>query len=383
MKKILILILCVINITGCAKENDIIVNENNYDDADNALEEEVVIKNIYIEYNSETDFFELPINGATGFATIDINLRSENSSSSSLVTTVAKGSTFVILEENYDWLKVNFEGNVGYVFADYVMINLPDVVPSAVYNNTNASASVLKSSYIDLPSITGVKLYDAHSFNERLGYEEYIIPVLYNTAKKIAQAQDLAIQDGNTLVIYELYRPFEVQQKIVTSLKEASNSNDEIRKGITLDPWSIGWFISTTLSNHQRGIAIDTSLAKIIETEVFTSGNYKFDKIKSYEEYEMQTPIHELSYRSASLSYPISSTNDETWKSVPSHENFTESSLLLRGYTTQAGLIPLASEWWHFDDLDSKSSSKSVGDFYTENIVSIPPVLDCKTTDEK
>lgn len=39
-----------------------------------------------------------------------------------------------------------------------------------------------------------------------------------------------------------------------------------------------------------------------------------------------------------------------------------EAARLLQSYATDAGLIPLASEWWHFNDL---ASASGVDDSYT------------------
>ncbi len=334
-----------------------------------------VPEKVYLKYESEENYFELPINGTTGFAPIFLNVRAEADANASLLVTLKQGSVFIILEENGDWWKIDTNGTIGHVNHMYAMINLPDVLPSAVYKNTNASASILKSSFIDIPNITGAELYTAYGFNERLGRDEFIMPVLYSTAKKIAEAQHFALQDGNTLVINELYRPYEVQQKIVSNLTNLSNSNSEVMTGISKSPWSISWFIATSLSNHQRGYAMDTSLGKVSEFGIGISGEYEFMTIASYEEYEMQTPIHELSYRSAGLSIPVSSKNDTEWRAVPVSENFTAGSSLLRDYCTNAGLSPLASEWWHFNDLEIMGSATSVGDYYIDEILSKPPTV--------
>ena len=40
----------------------------------------------------------------------------------------------------------------------------------------------------------------------------------------------------------------------------------------------------------------------------------------------------------------------------------TEDALKLREFCTQAGFSPLASEWWHFNDLTTKNT---VGERYT------------------
>lgn len=390
-KKILLFFSLIAILTGCSSNNEKYDTDNRYNytsEEDNVYEEakeipivenEVETKKYvetvpeYLIYKSENDFFELPLKGATGYSIMEINLRNAPTSSSELLMSIDRGTSFIILEEVDEWWKVSVNDIVGYVFHEFTMINLPDILPSAIYYNTNATASVMKSSYLDLPNITGKKLYSAYSYNERLGYDEYIMPVLYSTAKKIAHAQSLALLEGNSLLIVELYRPYETQQKVVNSLTEASKYSEEILNGITFEPWSMGWFIATSLSNHQRGCAIDTSLATILEMETIISGDYQFKRVKNYEEFEMQTPIHELSYRSASFSYPMSNKNITTSEELPTSEDFTNGSYLLRKYCMSAGLMPLASEWWHFDDLDNLGKSKSVGDFYIDNVLSVPP----------
>ncbi len=335
----------------------------------------------YIQYDSDENFFDLPVNGSTGYASSEINLHSTPDINSQIIMSLAQGSAFLILEEIDTWWKIEIDGTQGYVSHIDCLINLPDVLPSAVYNNTNASASVLKSSFIDIPNITGEKLYSAYDYNERLGSDEYIMPVLYATAKKIAHAQYMALQDGNTLIINELYRPYEVQQKIVAELTSLSNVNNEVLKGISTEPWSVNWFIATSVSNHQMGYAVDTTLGKVTQTGISTSGEYEFTTILNYEEYIMQTPIHELSYHSASLAYPISSKNETAWKSVPVYKDFTTESALLRNYCTNAGLVPLASEWWHFGDIASMDTAKSVGDYFISTTLSIPPITIALTED--
>lgn len=43
----------------------------------------------------------------------------------------------------------------------------------------------------------------------------------------------------------------------------------------------------------------------------------------------------------------------------------TEDALRLKRYCTQAGLSPLASEWWHFNDLEAK---EAIGDGFTTEV---------------
>ncbi len=329
---------------------------------------------VYLTYVSEENYFTLPLQGATGYAAGSLNVRAEPTTQSEQRMTLAPGEPFRILSEEGDWWQVDVDGLVGYVYHPYAMINLPDVLPTAVYHNTNASASVLQSSFTAIPNVTGQQLYAAYGYNERLGREEFIMPVLYGTAKKIAHAQHLALQDGNTLINNELYRPYETQRKIVTELQNLSAQNAEVAQGITAAPWSISWFIATGLSNHQRGYAIDTSLGVVTATERFTAGDYAYEAVVSYEEHPMPTPIHELSYRSASLAYPVSSLNDTDWRGADVSPSFTEGARMMRDYCTAAGLTPLASEWWHFNDLARAQDAQSRGDYFIDRQLSVPPL---------
>ena len=48
----------------------------------------------------------------------------------------------------------------------------------------------------------------------------------------------------------------------------------------------------------------------------------------------------------------------------------------LQNYCTSAGMSPLASEWWHFNDLDAKEAIKNKGingKFYLQDNVSKAP----------
>lgn len=271
-----------------------------------------VVEKVYLDYLSEQEVFELPLQGATAYASIDLNFR--ETPEGALMAMMPQGTGFTILEDHGEWWLTTFEGTEGYVFANYCMLNLPDVLPSAIYENHNGSASVFHSSFVDIPEITGEKLYETYHFNERLDQMEFTMVVLYQTAIKIAQVQQKALNNGETLIIVELFRPASTQKKVVEAVTALSQSNATVRAGLTTAPWSTSWFISTGVSNHQKGFAIDTSLGKVLATEVKYSGDYQYVDITDYEEYTMPTQIHELSYHSAShtrllteIQVPISS----------------------------------------------------------------------------
>ena len=296
---------------------------------------------------------ELPVIGATGYASIALDLKKSANSESETLKILEAGTGFEIVEEEGSWWLVQNDDSSGWVQHTYCLINLPDVIPSIIYDNTNTYSSKYVSSGKSIPNITGQSLYAGKTFNMRLGKEEFIVPVLYSMSKKIFLAQKYALADGNSLIIYEGYRPYPVQQEIVSALTALANRDSEVKAGINTYPWSINWFIATGISNHQMGYAIDASLAKINSKKEMQIGEYAVIKITGYAEYEMPTEIHELSIASATFTAPFKSTLPTAWKDAVFADSMNEAAINLQTYSTKAGLTPLASEWWHFNDLDA------------------------------
>ena len=266
------------------------------------------------------------------------------------------GTAFTILDESEDWWQVQLEeGETGWVEHRYCLINLPDVVPSIVYNATNAYSSVFVSSGKAIPNITGKALYYGKEHNARLGYREFMMPVLYAMAKNVCQAQQNALAEGNTIVLYEGYRPTSAQMAVVRNLSALARNDSEVRAGISTSPWNISWFIATGVSNHQQGYAMDVSLAKVTQAHMGTISGYSVVQVDQYEEYTMPTPIHELSMAAATFTQPVAIYSDTAWRSakLAPAMSANQPALALQRYCTQARLTPLASEWWHFNDLDA------------------------------
>ncbi len=322
------------------------------------------------------DVFELPLQGATGYASIPLSLQTAPTHKSKRVRTLTPGQAFTILQQEGKWFKVRYASHEGYVPHVYCMVNLPDIIPSIIYNNSNVSGSILRSSGKDLPQITGKSLYNAKGFNARFGQEMYVMPALYTMAKKIQMAQNAALAQGNTLVLYEAFRSHDIQRKIVRGLAQLMEKDAAVRRGVSTPPWGKSWFVSQGTSNHQRGYAIDVHLAKIDREETKTVGKYAIKHITAYTEYVMPSPMHELSNASVVFAVPVTSRSTTAWKKVKPAKNITEGALLLQKYCTDAGLTPLASEWWHFNDLGSGQAvgkRKSDGKFSLEPVVSVVP----------
>ena len=320
---------------------------------------------------------ELPVEGATGWAAVTIPLYSEADVESDVLSDFKAGQVFAIISETDDfWYVETGDGISGWVEHVACLINLPDVIPSIVYNITNAYSALTRSSGFEIPGVTGEKLYDAWSFNHRLLREEFIVPTLYSTSKMLYEAQQLALKAGDTIIMHEAYRAHESQQRSVRLLKELMKENEEVDDAINDGPWNLNWFIATSLSNHQRGVAFDVNLGKVISHEILHFGEVSFPRITEYEEYIMPTTIHELSPLAVIFERPVSSRSRDAWRDVPPAETMTPGALRLQSYFDGAGFTPLASEWWHFNDLDGADIAAGLGirgSFFIEDILSVLP----------
>lgn len=281
---------------------------------------------------------------------------------------LAAGTPFTILQEVGNWWKIRCETDytdedgqpqhgeaIGWVEHRWCMINLPDVIPSILYDATNGYSSKFVSCGKPLAGITGQALYPGKAQNDRLGEPEFMMPVLYSMAFRLCAAQRAALAEGNCLVLYEGYRPLDVQMEVSGALRVLIRDDAEVRAGVTSAPWSIAWFIATSASNHQQGYAVDVSLARVRSVRECQSGNYRYIRVEQSQLYDMPTAIHELSRAAATFTAPVASHSPTAWKSATLAPGMNEPALGLQKYCTNAELTPLASEWWHFNDLNTRS----------------------------
>ena len=272
---------------------------------------------------------------------------------------LAPGTAFTVLGESGEWWLVSSDEGRGWIEHRYCLVNLPDVVPSMIYNATNSYASLFVSCGKDLPRVTGCALYPGAKRNGRLGRDEFMMPMLYAMAKDVCRAQRSALAEGNTLVLYEAYRPYETQRTVVEALGALCKKDAEVRAAVSDPPWNSSWFIANGYSNHQRGFAMDVSLAKITRAEVRSLDGYEYVNALEYEEYEMPTPIHELSRAAATFTAPVATFSRTAWRSAEMTDAMAGNrpALALQRYCTDTGdMAPLASEWWHFNDLSARES---------------------------
>lgn len=299
------------------------------------------------------------------------------------LTTLPSGTAFTILQEQDEWWQIEVEADyelegemehgvlTGWVQHLYCMINLPDVIPSIIYDATNSYSSRFVSCGKVISGVTAQALYPSATYNQRLGEKEYMMPVLYSMAFKLYQAQQAALAEGNTLILYEGYRPHEIQTKVLNALSALTKKDAEVKQAVTGAPWQISWFISGGYSNHQRGYAVDVGVARVVDVKECYTGGYRYIRVTGYELYSMPSPIHELSRAAATFTKPVAINSTTAWKSAELAPTMNAPALGLQRYCTGAQLTPLASEWWHFNDLDTREKvldNQGIGDFYiTEN----------------
>jgi len=331
-------------------------------------------------YHEEGGLFELPLIGATGWVAADSILRAAASGSSDEIADLQPGTGFTILNDNGDWWQVRLsDDTTGWVDWRRCFINLPDVVPSMVFNITNASASLLRSNGYALAGITGQSMYAARAFNHRLGRYEYIVPAMYPLARALHNAQQSALEIGHTLVIYETFRPQSAQTAVANAMNALLRGNTAAARAFDDSAWPLVWFIPTGVSNHQRGGSVNATLARVNTTSVLQTGGYSFLHITNHTEITTGSPMHEISAQSAITETPRGITtvqiNNETANMTgPAMTNGIAQMQLL---FAASGLSPLASMWWHFDhqaSINMATASGIIGDFTIETVYSIAPV---------
>ena len=318
--------------------------------------------------------YELPLNGAAGYASVGMDVTDQRGT---VISSLVPGSAFRILEDEGRTLYIALpDGRTGYVPENLCMVNLPDVLPSVIYTDTNSDSSLFRSSGCPLPGITGQQLYDARCYNDRYQQTQYVMPVLYHMAEKVAKAQKKALSMGLVLNIYETYRPHDVQMQISSSLTRLMNENETVALNINKAPWNKNWFIAVSLSNHQLGCAMDVSLARIRDAEEADCGGYPYLHVTRYEECTMPTKMHEVSTAACLFTTAVDPRSRTAWLSAEYSDTMTPDAILLQEICTGAGLYPLASEWWHFNDLDAKEENRGSlgsGGFYIGQGISALP----------
>lgn len=282
---------------------------------------------------------------ATIWPTKDLEVYSD-SLKTEVVGTVETGTALCVLEEKDGMFGVGIGGEVCYIDSNYCLINLPDYMGDLCsYKITNSYSSKYMMHEFELPGMTG-KVTAGYS-HVKQSDGSYLVPLLYPTAQKLLVAAQTAIDQGYKLKIYDAFRPnvatremYSLAEKMLdeplpektyTGVKISSLRMPEgdlatmTYRDVMLGGYSLTYYVAQGRSNHNLGIALDLTL----------------EKLEDGKEVRMQTSMHDLSQYSG-LKYN------------------TKSARTLADIMKSAGFTTLVSEWWHFNDFDSRDSLELV-----------------------
>lgn len=257
-------------------------------------------------------------------------------------TVLDDGTSIVVqeIEGNSGWLKVSFEVApfTGYAKAGFInavaenlelygelpietgmaRTNENTYVPAyshlvdvrkyfKVFSSTNELAGLTDYSQYDL--VVSMKLSTRETTIGEPFYDTNLCMVQYDLIPMIQKAVELFAKDGYRIVIYDAYRPTSVQQRWFDVVR--------VHKWVA-DP-SIGMG-----GIHDRGTALDISLIDM-------NGNLL----------EMPTPMHTFTEESSRLSPTMT-------QKARDNMNYMLNVML------QCGFTYINSEWWHFQDVNTK-----------------------------
>ena len=267
---------------------------------------------------------------------------------------VETGKAYCVLEESDGMFGIRLDGETVYIDSNYCMINLPEYLGDLCsYKITNSYSSIYMVHEFEIPKVTGV--VTAGYEKVRLSDGDYLVPLLYPTAKKLVVAAQDAISQGYRLKIYDSFRPNKATREIydltnsildkeipastytgvsVSSLNlpeaqevSAGDGSETTKKVRTYrmvmcgSSYGLNYFLAKGGSMHNLGIALDLTLEDL-------STGY---------EVHMQTSMHDLSQ------YSVLSRNNTAAKTLAS-------------IMKNAGFGDLVSEWWHFQDNEAKKN---------------------------
>ena len=255
--------------------------------------------------------------------------------------TAHTAAAYCVLGVENGRFRVCVDGTYGYIDSDFCLINLAEYANELCsYDITNSYASKYMVHGYEIPEVTDTVV--AGYEHVRLSGGQYLVPYLYPCCEKLLSAASAARADGYRLKIYDSYRPnmatrsiYDITEAILDEPLPETDFYGEVpedlpetaegeqltyRRLVTDGTYTLANFLARSGSTHNMGIALDLTL------EVPGGG-----------ELEMQTDMHDLS-----------------WYSVIYKNN--SNAVLLDGYMKAAGYGGLTSEWWHFQDNETRDA---------------------------
>ena len=262
------------------------------------------------------------------------------------VGTVVTGQAYTVLEEVDDMFAVRLDDRICYIESTFCLINLPEYMGDlCAYKITNSDESKFLMHEFKLDGLTG-KVIRGYS-DIKLEDGSYLVPLLYPTAQKLVTAAHIAEERGYRLKIYDAFRPNEattlmysaaskmleknLPEKTYTGTSVSKMQMPEVPEGedhtsltyadVMLGEYTLNYYVARGKSNHNLGIALDLTL----------------EELDTGKEVRMQTSMHDLSQYSALNRNNRASNN-------------------LQKIMKEAGFGTLPSEWWHFNDNETKNA---------------------------
>lgn len=271
------------------------------------------------------------------------------------VSSIKAGSAWCVVEEVGDMFGIRQGGEIRYIESNYCLINLPEFMDDmCFYDITNSYKSLYMVHEFEIPEVTGVITKGYEKIKLQNG--EYLVPLLYPTAKRLADASRIALEEGYKLKIYDAFRPqaatvqiYDLTEKMLKEelpekpyttkytleelkLPEKKKETDPVTKEEKEVPltyedvmlggeYTLNYFLAKGGSMHNLGLALDLTMIDL----------------STGKEAKMQTSMHDLSH------YSVLSKNNKVAKKL------TE-------IMTAAGFGGLISEWWHFQDNEARET---------------------------
>lgn len=257
---------------------------------------------------------------------------------------VKAGAPFCVLDKVGDMFQVRYNNDYAYIDSNYCLINVAEFFGTLCkYDITNSYSSIYKFHTLNIPEVTETIIVGYEEV--QLSETEYLVPLLYPTAVKFEKAAQKAVADGYYFKIYDSFRPqaaTKMLYDVATEYCKVEISEEDFALLATLpeadrpvipegEPYTyqqlvtdngrftLNYFLAKGVSMHNRGLAIDMTLEK------------------NGEDLLMQSQMHDL-----------------TWYSEVKRNN--PDANRLAKYMKEAGFAGLVSEWWHFQDNDTRDT---------------------------
>ena len=182
-----------------------------------------------------------------------LRLRAEASTSSSIITTLDEGVAVAVLDDSIDgWYKVNYNGDVGYVSADYMVIDQDNVFTTygrvtgdGVYVRSGPSTDSDVLNTVDADTIVTINgfvdgWYDVTCKYGTEGYIRSDFLVLTNSSSS-SDIVDLAMQYLGTRYVYGGSSPsgFDCSGFTMYIYAQMGSATSQWQSGLGTKVWSI------------------------------------------------------------------------------------------------------------------------------------------------